>query len=81
MGDLCLIPGLERSPGEGNSSPLQCSGLGNSTGCVVHGLCGPWAVLSMGCIVHGLYCCKESDMTELLSLSLHSGVTEETERV
>ena len=29
-GDLGLIPGLERSPGEGNSYPLQYSGLENS---------------------------------------------------
>ena len=26
----CLIPGLRRSPGEGNSYPLQYSGLENS---------------------------------------------------
>ena len=25
IGDACLIPGLERSPGEGNGNPLQCS--------------------------------------------------------
>ena len=30
VGDLGLIPGLERSPGEGNSYPLQYSGLENS---------------------------------------------------
>ena len=30
-GDLCSIPGLERSPGEGNSNPLQYSCLGNHT--------------------------------------------------
>ena len=30
VGDLGLIPGLGRSPGEGNSYPLQCSGLENS---------------------------------------------------
>ena len=29
-GDLGLIPGLERSPGEGNGSPLQYSCLDNS---------------------------------------------------
>ena len=28
-GDLDLIPGLERSPGEGNDNPLQYSGLDN----------------------------------------------------
>ena len=30
-GDLGLIPGLGRSPGEGNGNPLQCSCLENST--------------------------------------------------
>ena len=25
IGDACLIPGLERSPGEGNGNPLRCS--------------------------------------------------------
>jgi len=28
-GDMGLIPGLERSPGEGNGNPLQYSCLGN----------------------------------------------------
>ena len=31
-----MIPGLERSPGEGKDCPLQYSGLENSTGCIVH---------------------------------------------
>ena len=30
-GDVGLIPGSGRSPGEGNGYPLQCSYLGNST--------------------------------------------------
>ena len=29
-GNPCLIPGLGRSPGEGNGYPLQYSGLENS---------------------------------------------------
>ena len=29
-GDLGSIPGLERSPGEGNGNPFQYSGLENS---------------------------------------------------
>jgi len=33
-GDLGLIPGLERTPGEGNSYPLQYSGLENSMNCI-----------------------------------------------
>ena len=36
-GDLGLIPGLGRSPGEGKSYPLQYSGLENSMDCIVHG--------------------------------------------
>ena len=37
-GDLGLIPGLGRSPGEGKGYPLQYSGLQNSIGCIVHGV-------------------------------------------
>ena len=37
-GDLGLIPGLGRSPGEGNSYPLQYSGLENSVDCIDHGV-------------------------------------------
>ena len=36
--DLDSIPGLGRSPGEGNGSPLQYFSLENSMGCVVHGV-------------------------------------------
>ena len=35
-GDLGSIPGLGRSPKEGNSYPFQYSGLENSTDCIVH---------------------------------------------
>ena len=35
-GDLGLITGLGRSPGEGKGYPLWYSGLGNSMDCVVH---------------------------------------------
>ena len=37
VGDLGLIPGLGRSPGEGKGYPLQYSGLENSMGCISHG--------------------------------------------
>ena len=37
-GDPGLIPGLGRSLGEGKGCPLQYSGLGNSMGCIVHGV-------------------------------------------
>ena len=35
-GDLGLIPGLERSPGEANGYPLQYSGLENPMDCIVY---------------------------------------------
>jgi len=38
MQDLGSILGLGRSPGEGNSYPLQYSGLENSIDCIVHGV-------------------------------------------
>ena len=37
-GDVGSIPGLGRSAGEGNSYPLQYSGLENSMDCIVHGV-------------------------------------------
>ena len=33
---LGLVPGLGRSPGEGNGYPHQYSGLENSMDCIVH---------------------------------------------
>ena len=46
VGDLGLIPGLGRSPGEGNGYPLQYSGLENSMDCIVHGVAKSRARLS-----------------------------------
>ena len=37
VGDLGLIPGLGRFPGEGKGYPLLYSGLENSMDCIVHG--------------------------------------------
>ena len=37
VGDLGLIPGLGRSPGEGKGYPLQYSGMENSMDCIVRG--------------------------------------------
>ena len=34
--------GWEDPPGEGNSYPLQDSGLGNSMDCIVHGVAKSW---------------------------------------
>jgi len=48
--DLDSIPGLGRSPGEGNGSPLQYSSLENPIDRSLAGY-SPWG-------------CKESDVTE-----------------
>ena len=42
VGDLGSIPGLVRSPGEGNRYPLQYSGLENSMDCILHGITQSW---------------------------------------
>ena len=54
VGDLGMIPGLGRSPGEGNRYPFQYSALENPNG--QRSLVGysPWG-------------CKESDTTEQLN--------------
>ena len=46
VGDLRLIPGLGRSPGEGNNYPFRYSGLDNSMDCIVHGVAKSWTQLS-----------------------------------
>ena len=51
MGDLGLIPGLGRSPEEGNGNPLQYSDLENSMDrgawqAIVHGVTKSWTQLS-----------------------------------
>ena len=45
-GDLGLIPGLGRSPGEGKGYPLQHSCQENSMDCIVHGVTKSWTRLS-----------------------------------
>ena len=45
-GDLGLIPGLERSPGEGKAYPHQYSGLENSMDYTVHSVAKSWLRLS-----------------------------------
>ena len=46
VGDLGSVPGLGRSPGEGNDYPFQYSGLENSINCIVHGVAKSWTRLS-----------------------------------
>ena len=38
VGDLGLIPGWGRPPGEGKDYPLQYFGLENSMNCILHGI-------------------------------------------
>ena len=45
-GDLGLIPGLGRSPGEGKGYPFQYSGLENPMDCIVHSVANNWTQLS-----------------------------------
>ena len=45
VGDLGLIPGWGRSPGEGKGYPLQCSGLENSMDCIVLSVAKCWTRL------------------------------------
>ena len=45
-GDLGLIPGLGRSPGEGKGYPFQYSGLENVMDCLGHGVAKSWTQLS-----------------------------------
>ena len=49
--DVGSVPGLGRSPGEGNGSPLQCSCLENSMDrgawqAAVHGVTKSWTQLN-----------------------------------
>ena len=55
-GDLSLIPGSGRSPGEGNGYPRQYSCLENPTDC------GAWRATG-----YSPWGCKESDSTEQLT--------------
>ena len=65
-GDVCLIPGSGKSPGEGNGNPLQYSCLGNPMDrgawwATIHGVAGvihdlatkpqPWPQQSSHCII------------------------------
>ena len=55
VGALGSIPGLERSPGEGNGYPLQCSGLKNSMDCIVHAVAKSQTQLSLSLLIYKIY--------------------------
>ena len=46
VGDLGSIPGLGRSPEDGNGYPFQYSGLENSMNSIVHWVAKSWTPLS-----------------------------------
>ncbi|KAI4548449.1 hypothetical protein MG293_000779 [Ovis ammon polii] len=66
VGDLGLVPGLGRSPGEGNGYSLQYFGLENSTDCTVHGVTKSRTGLSN---FHSLYFWEESENISVLQYS------------
>ena len=71
VGDLGLIPGLGRSPAEGNSYPLQYLGLEKSMDCIVYGLAKSCTRLS-GFHFHFLSLKWNKSMrTFILPLNLH----------
>ena len=59
-GDLCSVPGLGRSPWEGNAYSLQYSGLENSMDCIVHGVTKSWTQMK------GFHFFSSSTHTQLL---------------
>ena len=74
-GDLGLIPGLGRSPGDGKGYPRQCSGLENSMDCIGHGVTKSWKQLGN---IHfsslhsiNMMVLDTSGQRELVSLSCH----------
>ena len=60
-----MIPGLERSPGEGKGYSLQYSGLENSMDCIVHGVTKSWIRLSD---FHFTHCLKSASLLYILKL-------------
>ena len=64
-GNLGLIPGLGRSPGEGKGYPLQYSGLENSVDCIVHGVTKSRTWLSN---FHFTFCILDSILPFLLHM-------------
>ena len=74
VGGLGSIPGLGRSPGEGNSYPLQYSGLENSMNCVVHGVTKSWTQLRDFHFTFLYYCCFTEMETQVITMSGGIGI-------
>ena len=64
-GDLSLIPGLGRYPGEGNNYQLQYSGLENSMDCIVHALQDFCPLVSP---LKSMYCCGK-DFEDVIKIT------------
>ena len=72
VGDQGSIPGLGRSPGEGNGYPLQYSGLENSVNCIVYGVAKSRTQLSdFHFHFYGVNC----DLTRQGTIFLRKGVS------
>ena len=72
-GDLGSIPGLGRSPGEGNGYSLLYSGLENSMDCMIHGVAKNQTLLSdftlLLCIYYMLFCNHLSFIINIITYS------------
>ena len=76
-GDVVSIPGPPRSPGEGNSYPLQSSCLENPVGrgawrAAVHGVRKSWTQLSMQSFAPAVYWSQQRTKTSLFLLDSES---------
>ena len=87
-GNLGLIPGFRRSPGEGKGYPLQYSGLENSMYCIVHGVTKSRKQLNDFCFHRTVdafaFNCysisrKEQDVWSFIYSSPHSFLSEDNE--
>ena len=69
-GDLGSIPGLGRSPGEGEGYPLQYSGLENSMDCIVYGVSKSQTRLSLNYCYFGFLLQNLDGITDSVNVSL-----------
>ena len=65
VGDLGLIPGLGRSPGDGNANPLQYSCLENSMDRGVWQITVHGVAKSLSCYMY-----QESELLDVISFSV-----------
>ena len=73
-GDLILIPGLERAPGEGKGYPLQYSGLENSMDCTVYGVAKS-KIWLRDSHFH-LKLCRDNDLKIAIHLNTYSNINQ-----